>query len=218
MAPPRKAPRPKRPYDSSRRKAQQRQTKLGIAAAARQLFLERGYEGATIEAIAARAGVSKETVYATFQNKRSILDFALDITLAGDDEPVPIIERPGPRAVLAETDPRRLLGAFAGDITEILARGAAMFEVTRIAGKTEPEIAARVEGLFAERLANMRRVANAVAAKGPLRAGTDEDAAARSLWIITSPDVYLLTTTYLGWTKEEHAVWMRETLIRLLLH
>jgi AcrR family transcriptional regulator len=208
---------PRRQYDSSRRKAQARGTRLQIAEAARQLFLARGYAGATIEAIAERAAVATETVYAIFQNKRNVLAFLLDISVAGDDEPVPIIKRSQPQAILRDTDSRRLLKGFAEDITEILARAAAIFEVTQIAGKTEPEIETRVKHLLAERLENMRLVAGRIAANGPLRAGMDEEQAAQLLWTVTSPAVYLLNTGYLGWTRQEHGKWLAETLERLLL-
>ncbi|HEY5983031.1 MAG TPA: helix-turn-helix domain-containing protein [Anaerolineales bacterium] len=208
---------PRRRYDSSRRKEQQRQTRLEIAKAARDVFLERGYAGATLEAIAAQAGVAVETLYAAFENKRSLLAFVLDISLAGDDQPIPIIERARPQAVLRDTDQRRQLEAFAADITEILARGAAVFEVTRIAGKTEPEIGERVEHLLEERLRNMRLMAERVAANGPLHPGIDVSRAAQTIWIVTSPDVYMLTTAYLGWAKEEYRRWLIETLKRLLL-
>ena len=84
---------PTRKYDSSRRKEQARRTRLQITEAARQLFLERGYSGATIEAIAEKAGVAKETVYAIFGSKRSILVFLLDISVGGDDQPVQLLDR-----------------------------------------------------------------------------------------------------------------------------
>jgi AcrR family transcriptional regulator len=50
----------------------------------------------TIGAIAARAGVSPETVYAAFGNKRSLLAGLLDVAVAGDDAPVPVLERTAP--------------------------------------------------------------------------------------------------------------------------
>jgi AcrR family transcriptional regulator len=42
---------PKREYDSSRRQAQAKETRRHILEAARKLFMERGYAGATAEAI-----------------------------------------------------------------------------------------------------------------------------------------------------------------------
>jgi len=207
-------PAPPRRYDSSRRKAQQRQTRLQIAIAAREEFLAQGYSGATIDSIAEHAGVAPETVYAIFRNKRSILDFALDISIAGDDEPVPIIRRAGPQAILADTDQRRQLRAFAADITAILGRSAAMFEVSRIAGLTESGIAARVKRLLHERMENMRFVARRLGGNGALR--MSEGQAAQVIWILTSPDAFLLTTRHLGWSADQYRKWLTDTLTRLL--
>ena len=117
----------KRKYDSSRRKAQARETRLQIAKAARKLFFARGYAGATIEAIAEEAQVAKETVYTIFKNKRQILAFLLDISVGGDDQPVRILDRPEPQAVLHDTDQRRQLHTFARGITEVLTRRRACF-------------------------------------------------------------------------------------------
>ena len=46
--------------------------------AARQVFLERGFEAATVEEVAARAGVSKATVYSNFHDKDALLVAMID--------------------------------------------------------------------------------------------------------------------------------------------
>jgi AcrR family transcriptional regulator len=207
----------KRHYDASRRRAQARETRRQIAGAARRLFFERGYAGATIEAIAEEAGVAAETVYATFRNKRNILAFVLDVAVGGDDAPLRILERPEPQAVLHDTDQRRQVAAFALGITEVLDRAAPVLEVTRIAAKTEPEIARRLTQLYAERLENMRLVARGIAANGPLRERLDEKEAAEIIWAVTSPELYQLVTQHLGWSKERYGRWLEEMLLRLLL-
>ena len=75
----------KRRYNSKRRQAQARETRRQITEAARMLFTERGYSGATIEAIAQEAGVATETVYAVFGNKRAILVHLVNISVGGDE-------------------------------------------------------------------------------------------------------------------------------------
>ncbi len=207
----------KRKYDSTRRQEQARQTRLQILEAARELFLERGYAGTTIEAIAEKAGVAPETIYATFKNKRKILSFLFDISVGGDDQPIRVIDRPEPQAVLHETDQDRQLSMFAKDITEILSRAAPVFVILRGAAKTEPEIARLLQRLLKERLQNMARVAESVAANGPLRDGLDKHAAAEAIWLLTNPEVYQLVTLDLGWTKEVYREWLTDTLKRLLL-
>src|SRR5512143_4161962 len=146
-----------RKYDAARRRESARQTRLKIAEAARRLFQERGYAGATIEAIAREAGVAKETVYASFKNKRTILTFLLDISIGGDDQPLALMDRREIRANMREINQRKQLAVFAGHIAEIMSRAAPIFEITRIAAKTEPEIAERLKKVYAERLRNLRR-------------------------------------------------------------
>jgi AcrR family transcriptional regulator len=208
---------PKRKYDSTHRQAQARETKLRILEAARPLFMERGYDGTTIDAIAERAGVAPETIYATFKNKRKILFFLFDISVGGDDQPIRVIDRPEPQAVLHEMDQQRQLTKFAKDITGILARAAPVFEIMRGAAKTEPEIANLVEKLSKERLQNMTKVAQHLAANGPLREGLNKYTAGEIIWAMTSQELYLLFTRELGWTNETYASWLTVTLTRLLL-
>lgn len=208
---------PTRKYDSSRRQAQARQTRLQIAEAARALFLERGYGGSSIEAIAERAGVAPETIYATFKNKRNVLSFVFDIAIGGDDEDIRLLDRPDPQAVLKETDQRRQLTLFARDITKILYRAAPVFEILRIAAKTEPEIAELVQRLLRERMMNMTMVAKSVASRGSLREDLNRGRAAEVIWSMTSPELYLLLTRDLHWTDEQYSQWLTDTLIRLLL-
>lgn len=85
----------KRTYNSSRRKEQARLTSRQIVGAARKLFIDRGYSGATIEAIAQEAGVAAETVYAAFGNKRAILSKLIDVSIVGDDESIPLLHVTG---------------------------------------------------------------------------------------------------------------------------
>lgn len=206
-----------RKYDSSRRQAQARQTRSQIAEAARSLFLERGYGGTSIEAIAEKAGVAPETIYATFKNKRNVLSFVFDIAIGGDDEDIRLLDRPDPQAVLKETNQHRQLTLFARGISKILHRAAPLFEILRIAAKTEPEIAELVQRLLRERMANMNMVAKSMSANGPLREGEGRARAAEVIWCMTSPELYLLLTRDLHWTEEQYTEWLSDTLIRLLL-
>jgi len=207
----------KRAYNSTRRQEQARQTRRQIAGAARALFIARGYSGATVEAIAQEAGVAPETVYATFGSKPKLLAFLMDIAVGGDEAPVTILERPDPQAVLRETDQHRQLHLFARSIAAILARAAPIWQVMRMAAKTEPEIAALVQRHLAERRRNMGMVARAVAGNGPLRPGVDLEQAGDTIWTLTSQEVYLMTTADLGWAQEQYAAWLEDALARLLL-
>jgi AcrR family transcriptional regulator len=106
--------------------------------AARELFAEHGYVATTIGAIAARAGVSPETVYAAFGNKRSLLSGLPDVAIAGDDAPVPILERSWVKELRAEEDPGRRLRLLARNGRLILERTAPVYEVLRGAAPPTP--------------------------------------------------------------------------------
>jgi TetR/AcrR family transcriptional regulator, regulator of autoinduction and epiphytic fitness len=207
----------KRPYNSTRRQAQARETRRQIVEAACQLFAEYGYTGATIEAIAQEAGVAPETIFAIFGNKRSVLAALIDVSVGGDDQPVALLQRPGPQTVLEETDPVRQLQLFAEDISTILERVAPVFEIMRAAAKTEPDIAALLRNLLAERLRNLTVVAQRLAAHAALRAELTVAQAAETIWTMTSPEVFNLLTLDRGWSRARYVQWLSDTLIRLLL-
>ena len=79
----------KRRYDATRPQAAALETRRAITGAARELFLERGYIATTIAAIAAAAGVSHQTVYATLGPKPAVLRHLIETALSGVDEPIP---------------------------------------------------------------------------------------------------------------------------------
>jgi TetR/AcrR family transcriptional regulator of autoinduction and epiphytic fitness len=208
---------PKRRYDSSRRKQQARQTRRQILDAACQLFIERGYSGATIEAIAQAAGVATETVYASFGSKRAVLSRLVEISVGGDERPIPLLERPGPQAVRREPDQPRQIQMFASQIAEIMTRVAPIFAVMNAAAKTEPEIAELLDRLLAERLGGMTYFISTLSEHGGLRDGLDASTAAETVWALTSAEVFNLLTIERSWSNEQYAVWLTDTLTRLLL-
>jgi len=207
----------KRKYDSSRRQAQARETRRQIVEAARSLFIKRGYNGTTIDAIAQAAVVAPETVYAIFGNKRKILSHLMDISIGGDDQPIRLIDRPEPQAVLNDTDQRRQIMMFSQGITEIMARVAHLFEIMRSAAKTEKDIEDLLQHMLKERLENMTTFVRQIATNGGLREGMEVSTAAELVWTITSPEVFLLLTRDRNYSTEQYAAWLQATLTRLLL-
>lgn len=208
---------PKRKYESSRRQAQARETRRQIAEAARSLFFERGYSGTTIDAIALAAGVASETVYSIFGSKRKVLSHLMDISIGGDDQPIRLLDRPEPQAVLQDTDQRYQVMMFSKGITDILARAAQLFEVMRSAAMTEKEIADLLQNLLRERLENMTTFATHLASNGGLHEGMDIPMAGEMVWTLTSPEVFLLLTRDRNYSNERYATWLEVTLTRLIL-
>lgn len=208
--------KPRRTYDSPRRREQARATRNRLLEAARDLFVQSGYVATTIEAIATRAEVSPETVYATFKNKRSLLSAVIDVSISGDDAPVPILERAWVLDLRNEPDPRRRLGILAGNGTSILERVTPIYEVLRGAAAADPEIASLWELNKTQRYAGQSELVRILTA-GSLREGLTLKEAADILFAIGSPETYRLLVVERGWSVVGFERWYADTLARLLL-
>src|SRR5215469_10022803 len=102
----------KRHYDASRRREQARARRLAVVLAARDLFERDGFRRTSIAAVAARAGVSPESVYKGFGTKAALAKAVFDLVIAGDDEPVPVAGRPAAQAIRYEPDARRKIAIY----------------------------------------------------------------------------------------------------------
>src|ERR1700751_785909 len=118
-----------RRYSSQVRDEQARRTRQAVVTAARELFLAHGYAATTIDAIAEAAHVSRRTVFNSAGGKSVLLKLAFDWAIVGDDEPIPMAERPAVKAIQAEPDPRKGLALWAQMVTEVAARVAPIGEV-----------------------------------------------------------------------------------------
>src|SRR6185436_2923479 len=101
--------KPKRRYDSPRRREQAAATRRAILEAAQKLFEQQGYAATPMAAIAAEAGVALKTVYVVFETKGGVLRALWHLLLRGDDVDAPVGERTWYREVLDEPDPTRQL-------------------------------------------------------------------------------------------------------------
>jgi AcrR family transcriptional regulator len=206
--------KPRRPYRSDRRREQAEQTRSRALDAAARLFQERGYEGTSIAAIAAEAGISPETVYAGFGTKRALLGELVERAVRGDDtKPVP--EQAGPRALAAAADQREQLRLFAADITRRLERAAPLVAVVAGAERSEPELADLLARLHDTRRRNLATLVDALRANGPL--ALPPAGALDTVWALTSPELHQLLVRVRGWKRRRYTEWLAETLAQLLL-
>src|SRR3954447_14224496 len=180
-----------RVYRSPARAESARRTRLSVLDAAFRLFAEQGYPRTTLTEIASVAGVSVETIYKTFRNKRGVLKELADVTVGGDDEQVPMLERPDPMALRDEPDQRRQLAMFAAGMAEQMDRVRPFDDILRSAAAVDPEVAALRDDLqLRQRRDAMSMIASWVAARGPLRDGVSVEVAAASIWTLTSPEAH----------------------------
>jgi AcrR family transcriptional regulator len=185
--------------------------------AARELFVARGYVATTIDAIAERADVSPETVYATFGNKRALLSELVDVSIAGDADPAPVLQQTAVQRLREASDLRVRLRMLAAIGRAILERRHAIDAVVAGAAASDPDIAALRDKGKAERFAGQRELLRMVVGDGRLRDGMDLETGAAVLYAIGSPETYRLLVVDRGWTAARFERWYAETLERLLL-
>ncbi len=205
----------KRPYDASRRQAQARETQRTILRAAHDLFVERGYGRTTITQIAERAGVSPETIYATFKNKATLLHRTWDVTVGGDDDEVVLHERPEVREIRAEPDLATRLMLQARFSTATARRMTPFVRSVRGAAASEPSAAAMVTEMDRQRLNGISVMARDAAATGQLKVSEEE---CRDLvWATTDGHLWHQLVVERGWSDEKYAEWLGRTWVALLV-
>jgi AcrR family transcriptional regulator len=203
-----KADRAPTPARRLTRAEQARATRRRIIAAAAELFLTRGYGSTLLDQVAERAGVAVQTVYFHFGNKRTLLKEALDVAAVGDDEPVPLLERPWVTQIEQETDPRRIIQLWLATGRTIIERVAPLMRVVRGATGTDPELAAQWDTNQHQTRTAHALLAQLLTDRGALKPGMDIDQARDIAFVIGNVETYLQFTDVCGWTLDQ---WQERT-------
>lgn len=207
----------KRPYESPVREARARGTRRRITAAAAVYFAESGYVSTSFDAVAAGAGVGRATVFAHFPTKAALLKAAYDVTLVGDDEPVPLRERPQSKAVMAEPDAGRYLAGYAGIVGEINRRLAPIYVAIRAAAAADLEAAAVWLEVNEERRIGAATVVRQVGQKGGHPIDLDLERAADVVWVLTDAGLYDQLVRQRGWPHHAYEAWLATRLQQELI-
>ena len=204
----------KRAYVSTLREDQARRTRRQIVDAAGRLFARQGFAATTMDAIAEEAGVSRKTVFTSVGGKVALLKLAYDYALAGDDEPVPMIERPGLQGVIAEPDPYEQLRLYAAFVAGNGERIGALWLALRGAAEVDDEARELYGRWERERLEAMRDgpVPDLVA-KGALRPDLTTEEAAAILWVLVHPALYHRLVVEAGWSRARFQDWLYEAFL-----
>ena len=206
-----------RPPTGGRGQARTRLARTAVVTAARTLFLERGYPGTTVDAISELSDVPPATVYRLFASKLGILKALLDFSIAGDDAPVAVSDRPPVRAAMTTDDPRATLAGFVGITRDINSRAAPVYQILVSAAAADAEAADLLAELTRQRDQGQRQVVRALARGGALRADLRPRDAEDIVHALMSPEVYRLLVVDRGWTPGRYADWLARTLAEQLL-
>jgi AcrR family transcriptional regulator len=202
------SPKPvkRRPYDSSRRRAQADETRSAIVRTARDLFIERGYGHTTLADVARGAGVAVETIYASVGTKAALLHRAWDITVGGDDQEIVFHERPEVLAIRDEPDLARRLMLQATFSTQTAQRIAPFQLMVQSAAGADPAAAAMLDEMGRQRLAGISVMAAEAAKTGQL--AVTEQECRDVIWSMTDGMLWHRLVNERGWSNERFAEWL----------
>ncbi|MDJ1133680.1 TetR/AcrR family transcriptional regulator [Streptomyces iconiensis] len=192
------------------RRLKAQQTRDRMLDAAMKLFVEHGYGATTIESIAREAGVAVQTIYFSFGSKQQILKELIDVHIAGDEDPVPTLDRPQVVEALEEEDPRRQLRLQAHLTRLVFERVGPLLEVLRNAAATSGDGAELWEANKSQRTVVQRRFVESLEAKDALAKGLDVERAVDISHALLSPELFHLLVTERGWTPQEWEQWVYE--------
>jgi AcrR family transcriptional regulator len=202
-----------RSYRSGRRETQARLTRRRVLDAARAVFLDRGFAGATVRMIASHAGVSVPTVELLFGTKGRLLKAAIDVAIAGDDEPVAVLDRSWAEEAAEAGAAGEFLAIVAGVLGPAQERSAGLVLAVFEAASRDTELAALAEEMTAQRAATAGWITDRL----PLRAGCSRQEAVDTAWILMDPAVFDRLTRQRGWTLQQYQRWFAGSVGRLLI-
>lgn len=206
----------KRGYVSAARTQQARETRRRVIDAATQLFVEQGYATTTMRMIAGEARVSVPTVELLFGTKAQLLHVALDVAVAGDDEPVPMLDRTWAADAQSAQDVAAFLSAVAEVLREAQVRSAGVMLAAYEAAASDADIHVVITDRERQRARTAGWIIDGVLGRASLRPGLDRSTAVDTVWMLMDPVVFSRLTRHRGWSAERYATWFADSVAQLL--
>jgi AcrR family transcriptional regulator len=207
----------RRRYRSELRARQARETRQVVVEAATELFVRHGYAATTLDAVADAAEVSRKTVFNAVGGKSALLHLAWDRSLTGDDEPVPMAQRPAVRQILASTDPAESVRLWVAMVVDVQVRSAPIGRVLAAAADVDPDAAALLATADAERYQGAREFVEHLHRVGGLRPGVTPERAADVCWAQNDGSAYRRLVLDRGWPAAAFEQWLVRVVTTSLL-
>ena len=198
------------------RRERSRLTRARVVGAATRLFVENGYVATTIEHVAEEAGVAVQTVYYIFGTKRNLLAAVLDASVAGDVEPVAVLERDWVEALRTEQDATSAVERLVEATVTIVARTMPIYEVVRRAA-ADPDVSALLQEVRSRRRADQRALMEILWRSGHLHPKVDADVAADVLYGLINEEILQLFTGDCGWEVDQFRRWATSLMLQQLV-
>lgn len=169
----------------------------------------------TIARLASEAGVSPQTVYNAVGGKAEVVKAVYDVALAGDDESVPIGDRPEFRAVLEAPTAAECLRRYL-DVGMLLwdRVGPLLGALLPHGDGGDPVLADFAATIDRERRTGNTLVVRHIAERFGLPEGWTEERAVDLVWSLTSPQLADLLVRRCGWSSAGYGGWVADALVR----
>jgi AcrR family transcriptional regulator len=210
-------PARKHAYRSELRTQQAAATRQMVLDSATALFVERGYAATSIDVIAERAGVGRSTVFSAAGGKPWLLKTAYDRAIVGDDEPVPLVERPRIQRLFAMNDPAEIIEGYVDVLSDAVSRVSGIYEVVRSAAGLDSEVRQLWADICDQRLEGADIIAGLLKRKRGLKQGLTSAAARDLIWIYNDPGMHHALVEVRGWSQRRYRSWLLDTFTHQLL-
>lgn len=191
------------------RQLQAQMTRERIVDAARVLMSERGWVGATIDAIADEAGVATQTVFAAFGNKLGILAALREKMLR--DSKIPELMRD----IAAEPDAAKKLELWAELTRQQMESSYDIISIHRQAARADPQFAAEYRKVLDNRARHFAEFVNDL--RHHLARDIDTRTATDLLWTLSTEELWRELVDERGWSGSRYQEWLAATLVDQLL-
>jgi AcrR family transcriptional regulator len=211
-----KGPARKRAYHAPARAARAQRTQAAVVAAAKRVFEERGWGGATMRAIAEDAGVSLKTVEALYGTKARLIAETVTYAIRGDVEPVEMLQRPHILEMESVPTAAEMLDLHAAHLRRVNERSAAIAFVVEQAAPADTDVGALWERMNHNRLVGVRWAARTLLAKpGMGHLATEE---VEPIFLVAFDwGTYRVLTEVGELTADEFEAWLRSYYRGMLL-
>lgn len=207
------SPASPRSYRSALRAEQAADTRRRVVEAAGTCFVERGYGGTSLKDIAARAGVSAETVKA-HGPKRALLLAAFEQAFAGVEGNEPISESEMAQALAEIPDSDDVLAAIAQFVGAANARTSVLWSEFLAAANADRAVALALSDLLRRRQQDYRSLVGLFQRRGIAPHVDDIDESAAVVSFLWSPESHQQLVLQSGWSMRRYEQWLTDAVRR----